>query len=399
MKAATVAIAIYRVSRSRSTSTQKTNSSPDLNLRAYPKYATEHRSYRIWPDYLFEVFKGSVAITLIVTGTTVYLIGLVIAWPYEFMMHYVLTPAIYIGLAGILLVIGACHWGSRRVHPDYEQLRPVFTVDDDTYYRILNKWFRRFSSRKPMIVCSLIFFVVGFGGLTLAYGTSARTRKRFYLEPLRPILFGRFWYIHKFEDVGFSIILVYLILISITLGTGCWLLVANMVFLSKLRRLPVIPMPTIVRARLRRMADLYVGTSFAWSLGVALFGVLFYKDYNLLSGVFLAALFVIGVLMFSLPQAICRSYIIRSHERLCTMGLAELYKDLGMSLYERTQTTPAISGRVADNLADLYSMTDRPKTLVYDVQNVVLWVGSEVLAFVAILPHGVLTDLLHVLRV
>jgi hypothetical protein len=54
--------------------------------------------------------------------------------------------------------------------------------------------------------------------------------------------------------------------------------------------------------------------------------------------------------------------------------------------------------KLADNLSDMYQMTERPKTLVYDVQNVLLWLGSEILALIAILPHSVLVGILNILR-
>ena len=370
------------------------NDSQDASLRTYRRYTTAHQYYRIWPDYLFELFKFPVAVALSCITIVVFLLGLVIAWPFGFVAYYIVTPAIYLGLAGITLVIGACHWGSIRVHPDYEQLRPVFTVDDATYYHMLDKWFTSFCSRKAATLSSLVFFAIGFAALISAYITSASVRRKFHLETLRPYMVGPVWYSHRFEHAGFSILLLFLILVSITLGTGGWLLVGNIIFLSKLRGLPVIPMPTIVRARLRRMADLYVGVSLAWSFGVALFGILFYRDYNIVTGVFLASLFIIGILMFALPQVISRSHIVRSHDQLCALGLAELYEYLGMSLQERNQALTA-RGRVADKLSDLYAMTDRPKTSVYDIQSVVFWVGSELVALAAIIPHSLLTSLLH----
>jgi hypothetical protein len=146
------------------------------------------------------------------------------------------------------------------------------------------------------------------------------------------------------------------------------------------------------------MANLYVGISIGWSFGVALFGILFYREYSIATGTVLAILFIIGILTFILPQITCRSHIVRSHERLCAIGLAELYEDLGMSLQERDQTL-VTTGRVADNLSDLYAMTDRPKTLVYDVQNVIFWVSSELVALAAIIPHYLLIGVLHFFHV
>jgi hypothetical protein len=76
------------------------------------------------------------------------------------------------------------------------------------------------------------------------------------------------------------------------------------------------------------------------------------------------------------------------------MGLAELYEVMGMSLQERNQS-PTINEKLAESLSDLNAMIDRPKTLVYDVQNVLLWIGAELVALAAILPHSFLLHLLH----
>lgn len=398
LAALAVVTIIYRVRRHHGTPIQANNDSQDTSLRTYRGYATTHQHYRMWPGYLLELFNLPVAVTLSATTVAVFLLGLVIAWPFGFVTYYIVTPAIYLGLAGIALTIGTVHWGSVRAHADYEQLRPVFTADDATYYRMLDKWFMTLCARKAAALSSSVFFIVGLAALILAYVTSGGVLQKFGVETLRPYLIGPVWYSYRFKHVGFSILLFFLVLISITLGTACWLLVSNTIFLWKLRRLPVIPMPTIVRTRLRGMADLYVGISLAWSFGVALFGILFYRDYGIVTGTFLAILFIIGILTFILPQATCRSHIVRSHERLCAIGLAELYEDLGMSLQERDQSL-IVRGRVADNLSDLYAMTDRPKTLVYDVQNVVFWVGSELVALAAIIPHSLLIGLLHFFHV
>jgi hypothetical protein len=345
---------------------------------------------------LFEYVSFPVAVTLSLVVISVFMIGLLIAWPFGFVADYVSTPAVYLGLIGIALVTGAIHWGSCRVHRDFEHLRPVFTITDTEYLKILDKWFRIFRSKKAAGFSSLAFFAMGLVGLILAYVTSASDRQEFDLQMLRPVLFAPTWYSRRFEVAGFSILFFYLVVISTTLGTGCWLLLINILFLANLRGLPVIPVPTIVRARLRRVANLYVGTSFSWSIGVILIGILSYKNYNIASGALLAFLFIVGILMFAVPQALSSSYIIRSYELLCSMGIVELYKGLGISLQER-QKIPVTGERLADNLSDMCQMTDRPKTLVYDVQNVALWLGSEILALAAILPHSVLVGLLHAL--
>lgn len=77
------------------------------------------------------------------------------------------------------------------------------------------------------------------------------------------------------------------------------------------------------------------------------------------------------------------------------MGLAELYDEFGMLLEERGERELPLRSNVAGSLSDLYSLTDRPKTWVYDSQGLLLWVISQAVALVAILPHSALMSLLR----
>jgi len=320
--------------------------------------------------------------------------GAVVAVPFGFFSHYSETPAVYLGCMGVPLVIGAIHWGSSRAHSDYEQLRPIFTIEDDAYRRLITEWFGRFRDVTGTVLASLGMFALITTALIAAYITTDRTRRRLHLEALRPRLFSAIWYSHNFKVSGFLILLLWGLLVSITLATGLRLLVLNIGFMLRLRRLPVIPMPTIVRARLRRIMDLYVGATLTWSAGVALFGILFYQRYDIFSGGILITLFLIGLLTFLAPQVVCRRYIIQSYERLCAIGLVQLYAQLGLQLAERDSIDPLPASNLADNLSDLSQLMNRPKTWVYDSQAVILWVASQVIALLAILPHNTIRAVL-----
>jgi hypothetical protein len=144
----TIMAIVYWIQRSRATHRPTANSPRDVNLRSFTSYTTAHDSYRMWPDYLFEFSGLPVVVTLSAIVISVFLVGLVIAWPFGFVADYVSTPADYLGLAGVALVIVAIHWGSCRVHRDFEQLRPVFTVTDAEYLKKLDKWLATFVARK-----------------------------------------------------------------------------------------------------------------------------------------------------------------------------------------------------------------------------------------------------------
>jgi hypothetical protein len=359
----------------------------------YRRYATSFVRYRTWPDRLVESLPIPTIVSLALCAALFFGAGASVALPFGFFGSYVGTLAVYLGGVGFALVVGTIHWASRHVHGAYEQLRPIFMVDDDTYFNLTSKWFGRFGKLWLAVFFSLPFLVIMPSGIYFAYETTPNFRRKYQLESLRPMSFTADWYTAEHRRAAIAILFVLGTIIAITLGTATQLLFLNLRFLRAIRRLPVIPVPALVRARLRRVVDLYVGTAFAWTGGVTLFAVAFYGTYDITSIAVIIFLFLVGIATFSVPQLLLRRFITDSHDRLCTMGLAWLHGRLGIEVYERDPADQRIVAALTDNLSDLAQLMDRPKTWIYDSQDVVLVIVGQLVAFLAVFAQGVLAKL------
>jgi len=177
------------------------------------------------------------------------------------------------------------------------------------------------------------------------------------------------------------------------------MLIVNLRFSLELRKTPIIPVPTLVRARLRQVTGLYLAVSLCWTLGVLLFVLLFQGAYGPLSLTFIGILFVLGIMQLAMPQLIFRRYIYNSYDRLCRLVLKTTYFLGGGALHERI----GADGKPGDdplaasptflpaNLADLAQLTTQPKVWVYDARDVALWLGSQTTA-VAVVVLQLLTS-------
>ena len=360
----------------------------------YRRYGTAHKSFRCWPDVLIERIPVPEPLGVLMCGALFFLAGAVIAVPDGFFGHYSRTPAVYIGCAGFALTLGIIHWASSRVHNTYEQLRPIFCINDHVYAIFLTKWLQRLSQDWK----SVLFGGALYPFVVLAVGAAyapADFRSQYHLESVRPSTFTDAWYFPEYRTSAVAILLVLGALVGLALGTGIRLLLMNYWLLLELRMLPVIPVPTLVRARLRRMADLYVGTALSWSIGVMLFGVLFYGHYDAFSFTLILVLFIFGAATFGLPQLLCRHFILNSYDRLCAIGIAWLYRRLGVTVDEREPIEARTEAFSADHLADLSQLTDRPKTWIYDGQDVLLWVITQIATFLTVFAHDAVWGLLQ----
>jgi hypothetical protein len=359
---------------------------------SYQRYATASGQLNVWPDRLIEALRMPRALAVVTCATAFLTAGALIALPYGFLGHYLSTPAVYVGCGGFALVVATIHWASVRFHPAYEHLRPIFTVRDEDYRRIIDKWTTRASRDRYSLAYSLVIYLLFMSAVGASMLLPAEFRNRYHLTFGTTFLTAN-WYLPEFRIPVVAVLGVLGAFVSLALGTAVRLLTMNLGFLFELRRLPVLPLPNLVRARLRPMIDLYIGVSLLWSLGVGLYGILFYRTYSLFSGLFILSLFLLGVLTFGVPQLVCRRFITNSYTRLSAISLAWLYERLGIQLQEREQPEIRPPALVADNLVDLSQLTEKPKTWVYDSQDLFVWITSQAIAFSAIFAQGLVARL------
>jgi hypothetical protein len=360
------------------------------------RYATSRDQYPYWLDKLLAALpiRSSLGVTAMVIG--VYVVGFVLAIPTGFAETYVGSLAIYLGCAGIALTLSATHIGSGAIHGVYEHLRPIFAVSDDEYLAHLDHWLNRLRSDAG----HLRWAAAGAAGfLAAVYVGFFRTDllQQYHIRSLHPKPFPPPWFTAEHMTIKAIIAGFLLLCCGIVLGSAARLLCFNLLFLLSLRKLPVIPLPSVIRVRLRPVTDLHVRSAIAWLFGVSLFGMLFYGTYDVLANSFIIVLFLIGAFTFSIPQLVFRGYLLKAYSELCTFALFSFHRRFGVRLEERWPRRIAEYTRSSfselKSLPEMIDSTGRPGMWVYDTQDVVGWLVVQVIALIVVFAQGFLGNL------
>ena len=355
------------------------------------RYGTSYHKFRSWPDIAVDATKLPLFWALLLWAIIFFLVGAVVALPFGFLRYYAATPAVYLGCVGFALTLGGLHWGSQRIHSAYERLRPIFLVDDDKYAWYTSTAFRRMSRGGPTLVSSLCVYMWAIVSVYAAYFVPPGIRAKYHIESIRPPTFNRSWFEPSHRFAAIAVLLALGAVMSYILGTAIRFMLLGIALIARLRSLPMVPVPTIVRSRLRQLVDLYVSAALQWSAGLVLFVLFFYGEYDTFSITFLTILFVVGLATFSAPQFLCRRFITSSYEELCSIAFVWLHGRLGIRLHERKRVDDQLSSFVANDLANLSQIVTPPRTWVYESQDILLVAVGQIAAFLAVFAHDFLT--------
>lgn len=358
----------------------------------------DHRRYRTtteeipgWLDPLYDRMPSSSTVfKSVLLGVACYLIGLGFSALIDFEAVYMNTLPIYLGVWGIAWTAGFLRYASRRVHDCYAELRPCFLIPDEEYRALIFKWIQRIWSRPANLTIALVLFALG-ALATIASFYEWAPLTHFPYRSIRPSIFGEGWFNRVHTGTKALIILFYGFVVALLLGPASRVLVINFWFLVDLRTLPVIPAAEIIRSRLRGVTNLYLAISFSWFVGVGLFGIVFYKELDLLSLAFLSILSLLGTGTFLTPQFIFRRYLASSYRFTCDVALEGLHRELGVALDEgwrsrATSRVPTRALRSPEGIESVINSTARPGGLVYDAGDfLVLIFGQLVTVSVIVL--------------
>jgi arsenite methyltransferase len=368
------------------------------SIYSYKDYATSTQDYPTWIDRILRRFGLTPAILALSTALLVFGLGLAVSIVIGFTATYVSTPAIYMGLAGMIWVIVSLCWGSKQIHHMYEQLRPVFIVSDQEYLRTISLWFRRTMSIRGAIRASVtVFAIATVAAYTAFYNTDLTNHLT--LARYRPIWFPADWYRQPYLPAKFTIILWYGAFVAILVGSTGRMLIIQARSLYALRSKPIVPLATIVRSRLRRVTNFYVLMSLAWAVGAALLALVTLHRVGVVGLTITAACSAVGLFIFLMPQLVFRTYLIAGYGGLCTWALQCFYQQVGIGLSERPVVRMPMeleifyqfAKRAADPsanqvewIADLVSATASEVTWVYDAQDFLALVFGQGLVLLGI---------------
>lgn len=354
----------------------------------YKKYTTESKYFSTWVDVIFNMSPISYISTSIILGVFIYLGGLLLAWTINFHYNYITTFPIYLGVFGVSFVCCAIRFGSQQVHDSYEQLRPCFLIYDSQYNYVIKKWYERASNNQGHFIFSLFFIFFGWATVYFQiYQQEFLTEMG--IKSFGPAFFSeKDWYTSEGKNTKAFILCYYAVFVSLPLGTAARILLHNFFLLLDFRNFPVIPVSNLLRGRLRKTADFYIIISVTWFVGVALFGILFFDNVDVVSITLIVLMSLLGILTFITPQIVYRIFLTKSELLSNQWTTSSFYEYFNIKLVERENNALITieEGKSLTNLKELKGFADTAtpvKLWVYDMTDVLTFIGGQALAILS----------------
>lgn len=368
----------------------------------YSDYHTTNSMFPTWIDGISIRTKLSGLFLSILVCIIVYLTGFIVSLFIGFQWNYINSIPIYFGLFGILISIIILRYGSTSIHKSYDQLRPCFVISDFQYKNFLENWFSRISNTRSTIFLGVFLSLIF---ILLCYLSFYSNIIEYYgLVSFKPKLFEiQNWFVEPYKYVKFFLLIFYSICIAFPLATAGRILFVNFFFLLDLRFLPIIPIPNLVRNRLKEITDLYIIITFFWFIGTLLFIILFYGCSDILSTSIIVIISILGFLTFITPQFIYHLLLKKSEQTASKWILASFYKKMNITLIEENDKkiiSPQEAALKYDlgTLVDYFDASIPTKRWVYSQTQVLLFILGQIIAFSVSNYQSVLSDLLKFFR-
>lgn len=370
--------------------------SDDMKSMDFGVYETQHKNYQLWVDVLFDKLRLPFPIPAILLGAIPFFIGLLISIAISFQKQYLETLAIYLGAFGIAWVLAILNHSSREFHSAYSELRPCFLVSDKEYSQLIDKWFKLFSNHKRNYIGVLVLALIAIVAVFVVYYHPALVAL-INSNSLTQV-FPAYWYSVDNKFTKALIIAVWGVFVAFPLGTAARLLIFNFFFLLQLRKLPVIPIPSMIKVRLQKINGLYIFIASTWFVGVGLFGILFFDKLDFMSILGLGALSLFGTVTFLTPQFIYRQFLVQSHKVATQWVLYSFYSSLNIKLQEKATTNiPTEIGSDLAKMNDLKGFIDVSKqsdAWVYDPTDFLLLLLGQIVSFGSVYIQNLITSIL-----
>ncbi|HTA15799.1 MAG TPA: hypothetical protein VK781_13165 [Solirubrobacteraceae bacterium] len=259
---------------------------------------------------------GAVAIALVP-----YLLGLILVAPFGDGGLYLRTPAFYIGLGGVGLVIAASVRGVEILTKGLSELQEVAREPED-FHEYADRQLTT-AARNCASIGLLAVFCCGAAVIVAAAlhrwhhtGVVSKTHG-FQAFPVQ-------WHAPDALVPAGLALAVFAVAVSITLGSSAILLCRNLRFAWKLRSFAYMPFPGRVRLGVRTLVTAYAWVSGTWAVGVALFALFFFSNWSTLNVLGIALLAAAGILTLAVPYNSFRRILDHTHEEMATLLAREV---------------------------------------------------------------------------
>jgi hypothetical protein len=257
---------------------------------------------------------------------------------------------------------------------------------------LTERWLRKLRNKRATFAVSLgaaiAAWVVVYRGLFGNQVPLSDPLRQF--TPMSSHVFPLVWYLGN-KPMNMVLLDVQAIPCALVLGTGIWLLVINALFLWRFKDVPVVPMPGLLVARLRRITAFYLKIASSWFVGVAIFVALFFNHLGIVAALVLLITGSIGLVTFFAPQFAFHSCLVRA-SALIAEHINELFRNEFDSMFIGSQLSVAGIQHHSAALATLASMaqvTQPTRMWVYEVKDVAVLLVGQGLGVMALLakPH------------
>ncbi|HSZ70147.1 MAG TPA: hypothetical protein VK756_07285 [Solirubrobacteraceae bacterium] len=284
-------------------------------------------------------FGGAIVVALVP-----YLLALILVSPFGDAELYLRTPAFYIGLGGVALVMAASVRGVEILTKGLSELQEV-ARDPKKFHEYADKQLV-VAARGRSNLGLLALFLVGAAVLVVA--ALHRWRKtgviplghRFRAFPLD-------WHASNALAPAALALAVFAIAVAITFGGSAILLGRNLRFAWRLRTFKYMPFPGRVRLGVRTLVTAYAWVSGTWMVGVALFALFFFRDWSWLTITGIAILVILGTLTLAIPYSGFRKILDDTHEAMALL----LAREVEPKRHGHTLTLDDVSAFAAVNTA------------------------------------------------
>jgi hypothetical protein len=273
----------------------------------------------------------------IVVAFAPYLLALILVVPFGDGGLYLRTPAFYIGLGGVGLVMAASVRGVEILSSGLSELQDVARNPSD-FHEYADRQLAG-AARSRVSTALLAMF---FAGATVIVVTALH---RWHQTGVIPVghQFRAFPVAWRAPDAlvpaGLALA-VFALAVAVTLGSSAILLGHNLLFAWKLRKFDYIPFPGRVRLGVRTLVSAYVWISGTWSVGVALFVLFFFGQWSALRVLGVAVLAAAGILTLAVPYNSFRKILDDAHEGMTTLltnGISQGQPDETMTFADASE--------------------------------------------------------------
>lgn len=316
----------------------------------------------------------------VVVALALYAIGLAFAATFGMAMVFLRTPAFALASIGIAWVLASGTQAVRILAAGLSEIKQA-TLEPGAFHRYVDGALRRASSWRTTLP-----WAIGLGamlGTWIVLGL-----ERWHRTGPRPADhgFGAFpveWHTGPPFVAATVLVIVFATAVTITMATSVELLLRNLPFAWGLQRYRYVPLPGRVRLVLRPLINAYAWASIAWSMGIALFIVLWLGSWSRLTVAIIVGLVLIGLATFVIPCWSFRRVLDASHEEMSEI----LCKAVEGRSRRGVLDVANVSAIAAANRAvagDPPPVLTRRGALTYGI--------AQAAAFAAVVAKGVLRD-------